>query len=79
MATENEIREAIAKHSNELMDIPGVTGVGLGKKLSSDGNTKILCMKIYVKELTDEMRMKVPKVIDGIETELFATGEIKAQ
>ncbi|MGM0667761.1 MAG: hypothetical protein ACQETA_10605 [Bacteroidota bacterium] len=66
------IEEALQKHSVELMEIPGVVGTGQG--MCNDRP----CIKVFVKELTDPIRSKIPGTIEGYpvmaeETGMFRT------
>ena len=63
--------QAKEKFKKQLLDIPGVVGVGI-----SFGSGERI--QIYVKKLTSEIVEKLPKVIDGIPTHIIETGEIKA-
>jgi len=66
------IEEAIKKHSEELMSIPGVVGVGQGL---CDNNP---CIKVYISKRTSELDKKIPGLLEGYEVSIEITGEIKA-
>lgn len=68
MITAFEAKE-LTKQS--LLDIPGVSGVGV----SSGSEERI---NIYVVEKTPDLEAKIPSNIQGIETRIIETGEIKA-
>jgi hypothetical protein len=63
--------EAKELSKQDLLNIPGVSGVGV-----SSGSTPRI--NIYVVEKTPEMEAKIPTSIEGIETRVIETGEIKA-
>ena len=66
------IEEVLEEHTNALMAIGGVVGVGQGL---CDGQD---CIKVFVIELTPELQQKIPKEIDGYAVEVEVTGEFKA-
>jgi len=66
------IEEAIKEHSEDLMSIQGVVGVGQGLC----GNTP--CMKVYVLRRTPELDKKIPASLEGFEVSIEVTGEIRA-
>ncbi len=67
-----DITAVMNDHVNELMAIPGVTGVAVG---ALDDGTP--CILVLVLKRTDEIANKVPKVIEGHPVKLFESGEIK--
>ncbi len=66
------IEGTIKKHSEELMSIPGVVGIGQGLC----GNNS--CIKVYVIKRTPELDKKIPGLIGGYEISIETTGEIRA-
>ncbi len=66
------IEEVLKEHTDALMAIPGVVGVGQGL---CDGKD---CIKVFVIEMTPELEQKIPKVLDGYPVEVEVTGEFKA-
>ena len=66
------IEEAIKEHSEELMSIPGVVGVGQGL---CDNNP---CIKVYIIKRTPELDKKIPALLEGYEVSIDITGEIRA-
>ena len=66
------IEEAIKEHSEALMSIPGVVGVGQGLC----GKTP--CIKVYVIKRSPESDNKIPALIEGHEVSIEITGEIRA-
>jgi hypothetical protein len=66
------IEEAIKEHSEELMSVPGVVGVGQGL---CDNNP---CIKVYIIKRTSELVKKIPDLLEGYEVSIEITGEIRA-
>jgi hypothetical protein len=66
------IRDVIKEHTEELMSIPGVVGVGQGLC----DNTP--CIKVYIIKSTPELDRKIPAVLDGYRVSTEVTGPIKA-
>ena len=71
--TVKTIVEVLKEHTEELMSIPGV--VGIGKGLCNDKP----CIKVLVTEPTLEMVQKMPDNIQGYQVMIEDTGEIRAQ
>lgn len=67
-----DITAVMNDHVNELMAIPGVTGVAVG---ALDDGTP--CILVLVLKKSDETESKVPKVIEGHPVKLFESGEIR--
>lgn len=61
------------KRKNEawLMALPGVVGVGIGKKAGAR------VIQVIVKEVTKDIREKVPAILDGHMTDVVKVGEIR--
>ena len=66
------IEEAIREHSENLMSIPGVVGVGQGLC------DKTPCIKVYIIRRTPELDKKIPASLEGYEVSIEVTGEIRA-
>lgn len=64
------IEEVIKEHTEELMSVPGVVGVGQGL---CDSNP---CIKVLVIEKTPEIDKKIPHVLDGYKVMIEVTGKI---
>ena len=71
MATKS-IEETLKAHTDGLMAISGVVGVGQGLL----DNTP--CIKVFVVEKTPELQRLIPKVLDGHPVVLQQSGVIKA-
>lgn len=66
------IEEVLKEHTDELMSISGVVGVGQGICNSKP------CIKVFVNEITDEIRQKIPDKIDSYEVSIEKTGTFRA-
>ena len=66
------IEDIIKAHTEELMSIPGVVGVGQGLC----NNTP--CIKVYIIKSTPELDRKIPAVFDGYRVSIEVTGSIRA-
>lgn len=67
-----KVGEVLSKHHDELMSIEGVTGVG---ETESQGQPAI---SIMVKQLTPELKAKLPRDLDGVPVKIDVTGEVDA-
>jgi hypothetical protein len=67
----NEIKE---KYEPEIMEIPGVTGIGIG---SNDPKTG-LAIKVYVERITPDLRVQIPAELEGYPVIAEETGELGA-
>jgi hypothetical protein len=70
--TVKTIVEVLKEHTEELMSIPGVVGIGKGL---CNGKP---CIKVLVTEPTLEMVQKMPDNIQGYQVMIEDTGEIRA-
>jgi len=69
------LREAIKvkkKYLQQFLNIPGVVGIGIGGR---ENSAKIV---VNVIKITDEIKRKIPKEIDGIPVEIIETGVVRA-
>ena len=67
------IEEALKKHTEELLAIPGVVGTGQGL---CDG---MPCIKILVVERTPKIEQRIPDTVEGYRVQVEVTGRIRAQ
>jgi hypothetical protein len=67
----NSVRE---KYETAIMQIPGVTGIGIG----DNGPAGTLVIKIYVERLTPALREQLPKELEGFLVVSEETGEFGA-
>ncbi|MFX1273588.1 MAG: hypothetical protein ACFFBP_11465 [Promethearchaeota archaeon] len=69
------------KHEKELLKKSGVMGVSVGYKYIDGKKTEELCIVCYVKEKKTEERLNkkdiIPKLIEGIKTDIVQSGDIK--
>jgi hypothetical protein len=68
-----DINDVLRLHDAELMAIPGVVGVAVGRM--KDKHTP--CLKVLVVKKTREIRQKIPKSIEGYPVVLEETGIIR--
>ena len=66
------LEEVLKDHSSNLMSIPGV--VGTAQALCNQQP----CIRIYVSELTKELKKQLPKTLEGYKVDIQETGPIKA-
>jgi hypothetical protein len=71
--TAPSITDVLARHTAELMKIPGVVGTAQGE---ADGRP---CIMVYVKEETDSLVMAIPSSIEGFPVRLQSSGPIGPQ
>lgn len=63
--------QAAKKRAEQLLDIPGVSGVGIKKKINP-GNS----VRVYVESLTSEIAAALPQRIDGFPVDVVHSGKI---
>jgi hypothetical protein len=66
------IREVLAKHTPELMSIPGVLGTALGKRKGAP------CIMVLVNRENPEILRIIPSHLDGFPVIIQETGEIRS-
>ena len=66
------IKEAKQRHESQLMQLPGVVGVGLGKHEERD------VIVILVSELNRKLERRLPTSIEGFEVRIQESGPIRA-
>ena len=66
------IEEVLDRHRDRLMAIPGVSGLGIGDK---DGNPAIVIM---VRQLTPDLKTRLPRALEGHAVVVEQSGEIVA-
>jgi len=67
-----EIDGAHAALAARLIDLPGVTAVGVGE---ADGNP---CLRVWVTALTDKLRAAIPPDVAGFRVLVEESGPIEA-
>ncbi len=70
--TVKTIVEVLKEHTEELMSIPGVVGIGQGL---CNGKP---CIKVLVIEKTPELAQKIPDNLEGYLVMIEETGDIRA-
>lgn len=70
--TTNDLGPVVNRHSQEIMQIPGVTGVAVGAL--EDGTP---CILILVVEDSDEVRSRLPTTLEGHPVKVLETGRIE--
>lgn len=72
-----DIKAVQQKHQEKLMQLPNVIGVGIGKR----GKKKVI--KVLVKHKVSMSALlpheRIPKVLDGYETDVEDIGTVTAQ
>ncbi len=67
------IADVLKRHTDSLMAIPGVVGVGQGEQNGAPA------VYVLVVSLTDSLRGALPDSIEGYAVVVKETGEIRAQ
>jgi len=67
------IEEALKKHTEALMSIPGVVGTGQGLCEGSP------CIRVFIIGKTPEIERRIPETLEGHRVEVVVTGRIKAE
>ena len=70
-----EMVEVKERHEDELLDIPGVVGVAIGRSET----TGELVIQVLVNRMTDELREELPEDLEGFPVEAVVAGEIGTQ
>ena len=75
-----EIAEVREKREEEILKYPNVVGVATGYKIKAGKVTPELCIQVLVEEKIEEKLLAkvVPKDVEGIKTDVIATGRIEA-
>lgn len=66
------IEQVFDRHHDRLMAVPGVTGLGIGDK---DGKPAIVIM---VRQLTPDLKTRLPEALEGHPVVVQQSGEIVA-
>jgi hypothetical protein len=67
------VDDVLSQNVEQLMSVPGVTGVGVGE--DENGQPVI---SVMVAELTPELKSRLPTELGGYRVRLDVTGEITA-
>jgi hypothetical protein len=71
MSPDEHARQVLARHREELLAVPGVVGVGIGRDASSGAPV----IRVYTAGVTDEARAMVPNDLEGVPIQLMESGE----
>ena len=78
----DEAKRIKKKHEEKLMRKKGVVGCAVGYKIVAGNKTEQICIVCYVlKKLPEDQLGKsdrVPRLIEGIPTDIIESGEIRA-
>jgi len=66
------IVQVFNEHRDQLMSIPGVSGVGIGDCRGAP------CIKVFVVKTTPSITRHIPARLDGYEVAIEETGEFRA-
>jgi hypothetical protein len=82
MAIQPEFSRVKEAHKEALMAKPNVIGVGMGYKVSEGVRTEELCLVTLVRQKVPPSALQaealVPKVIEGVRTDVIEIGEVRA-
>ncbi|HEX4947627.1 MAG TPA: hypothetical protein VFZ34_13235 [Blastocatellia bacterium] len=67
-----QIEDVQQRHEQQLMNIPGVTAIGIGEQ---NGQPVIVIM---VSQRTEELMQKLPQQLDGYDVRVEVSGELTA-
>lgn len=70
--TNRDIKTVMEAHVSDLMEIPGVVAVAIGEL-----EDKTPCIRVYVAEMTEEIKEKVPSKLEGHPVDIEVSGEFK--
>ncbi len=70
-----DILQVLEKHEGELMDIPGVVGLGIGQSETTGEQY----LSVLVEAMTPQLLALLPTQLDGFEVKAQAVGPIQAQ
>jgi hypothetical protein len=84
MPSKNKLQKAKETSTNELLHKPGISGVGIGKKIVNGIPTDEDAIMVFVQSKVDKETVNkqnndlcmIPSEIDGIPTDVFECGEI---
>jgi len=72
-----KIGSALKKHEEQVMQLPNVTGIGIGKKAGKD------VIKVFVTQKLPESALKpdeiIPKTLEDYQTDVEEIGVVTAQ
>ena len=72
-----DIESAMRKHEEQVMQLPNVTGIGIGQKAGKD------VIKVFVTQKLPESALQsdeiIPKTLEGCQTDVEEIGVVTAQ
>ncbi|SMB91351.1 hypothetical protein SAMN00808754_0426 [Thermanaeromonas toyohensis ToBE] len=76
-----QVEKAFNRYRQELMELPGVVGVGIGNKLVRGEDTRRPALVVLVKKKTPLSSLKreerIPKLLGKAETDVLEVGELR--
>jgi hypothetical protein len=66
------IKDVLKKHTPDLMEIPGVSGVAIGE---SNGN---MCIRVFVANSNSECLKQIPNKLEGYPVLVDESGAFRA-
>jgi hypothetical protein len=72
MVSAKDIDEALAKHSGELLAVPGVEGAARGDCQGSP------CLKVYVSSESPELQERLADILEGLPVVIEKSGSFQA-
>ena len=73
LMAQRDINAVLKDHEKELLSIPGVVGVYIGLLIDD----KTPCLKVMVVEETEDLKMRIPKSIEGYPVLIEESGVIR--
>ena len=70
-----DIEKTMEAHRDELMDVPGVVGIGIGQ--SQDTGERFI--SVLVDQMTPELEALLPEELEGFAVKTETTGPIQIQ
>lgn len=67
-----KVKQVKERLENKLSKIRDVVGIGIGKDENDD-----YCVKVYVREITVNIKRKIPQQVRGVPVEIVESGEVK--
>jgi hypothetical protein len=67
-----DIREVLRKHTDEIMEVPGVVGIAEGRYRGKP------CVRVFVVQRTPELLDRLPASLDGYPVRVEESGEFRA-
>jgi hypothetical protein len=68
-----EVRRVKTRAEKDLLTLPGVTGIGIGNKITRGKMTELLAIQVFVKKKDPDISPAncVPAEIDGVPTDVI--------